>query len=227
VTLSLNLDGGEHDDEPPLLYRLADVVHVACGGHAGDRASMGRVVELCMREGTEIGAHPSYVDREGFGRRELAVEPDRLEADIREQCAELRSVAEEKGARVTSAKPHGALYHVAHRDPAIARACVRGIEAALGRVAIVGLPGGALEAEAIRAGHPYLREAFADRGLRPDGTLVPRGQPGAVLHDPALAAARTRSLLSNADVDTLCVHGDTPEAVAIASAVRAVLDGAG
>ncbi|MDF2691810.1 MAG: Lactam utilization protein LamB [Labilithrix sp.] len=220
----LNLDGGEHDDEPEELYALADVVHVACGGHAGDEASMSRVVDACLRSGTKVGAHPSYVDREGFGRRPQVVAPDLLARQIEEQCAALRAVTEAHGATVTSAKPHGALYHAAHADAVTARACVDGIGRALGPIAIVGLAGGALEAEAKRAGHPYLREAFADRGVRADGTLVPRGEPGAILDDPEAAAERARLLVATRGADTLCIHADTPAALVIARAVRQALD---
>jgi len=222
-TILLNLDGGEHDDEPEQLYALADVVHIACGGHAGDDASMRRVVDACRRSRTAIGAHPSYVDREGFGRRALTVAPDMLEAQIEAQCASLRAIAEVQGAVITSAKPHGALYHAAHADSAIARACVRAIGRSLGPVPIVGLAGGALESEARAGGHPYLREAFADRGVRPDGSLVPRGQPGAILEDPNAAALRARALLESGSADTLCIHADTPAALAIARAVREAL----
>lgn len=219
----LNLDGGEHDEEPEELYALADVVHIACGGHAGDAASMARVVASCLRSGTKIGAHPSYVDREGFGRRAMTVAPDVLERQIEDQCAALRRIAEAQGAAVTSAKPHGALYHAAHADDAVAAACVRAIGRALGPVAIVGLAGGALEREAKRAGHAYLREAFADRGVRADGTLVPRGEPGAILDDPAAAATRARALRVSGAADTLCIHADTPGALVIARAVKQVL----
>jgi UPF0271 protein len=225
MAVLLNLDGGEHDDEPAELYALADVVHIACGGHAGDEASMARVITACLAEGTRIGAHPSYVDREGFGRRPRTVEPEVLEAEIETQCATLREVARKRGAPVTSAKPHGALYHAAHADAEIARACVDGIRRALGEVAIVGLAGGALEAEAKRAGLPYQREAFADRGVRPDGTLVPRSEPGAILSDPDAAAERARALVLSGAAETLCVHADTPSALAIARAVRGALDG--
>ena len=224
VTILLNLDGGEHADEPPELYELADVVHVACGGHAGDDRSMARVIEACISSGTRVGAHPSYVDREGFGRREQSVATEVLAAQIEAQCAALREVAKARGATVTSAKPHGALYHAAHAEPAIARACLEGIRRALGPVAIVGLAGGALEAEALRAGHAYLREAFADRGLRPDGSMIPRGEPGAILEEPAAAAVRARALARSGEADTLCIHADTKTALAIARAVRSAHD---
>jgi UPF0271 protein len=222
--LLLNLDGGEHADEAEELYVLADVVHVACGGHAGDERSMRRVIHACVAADTAVGAHPSYVDREGFGRRALVVASETLADQIAAQCALLRSVAESQGARVTSAKPHGALYHVAHTDEVTARACVDGIGRALGHVSIVGLAGGALERAAERGGHPYLREAFADRGTRTDGTLIPRGEPGAVLTEPRAAADTARALAKSGSVETLCIHADTPSALAIARAVRAALD---
>jgi 5-oxoprolinase (ATP-hydrolysing) subunit A len=220
----LTVDGGELPDEPDALYEAADVVHIACGGHAGDAASMDRAVRTCLAFGTRVGAHPSYVDREGFGRRDRDVAPGELEAAIETQCRALAGVARAHGAPVTSAKPHGALYHAAHGRAEIARACVRGIGRALGSVAIVGLSGGELERAAREAGHPYLREAFADRALRSDGTLVPRSEPGAVIDDPVSAAATARRLRASEAADVLCVHGDTPSAAAIARAVRMALD---
>jgi 5-oxoprolinase (ATP-hydrolysing) subunit A len=219
----LNLDGGEHDDEAEELYALADVVHVACGGHAGDEASMERVTRACLRLGTRIGAHPSYVDREGFGRRARVVAPDVLATTIAEQCARLRAIVERQGASLVSVKPHGALYHAAHADPIIAQACIEGITRALGAIAVVGPASGALEQAARAAGAAFLREAFADRGVRPDGRLIPRGEPGALVEDETVAAARARELAARNDVDTLCIHADTPGAVAIARAVRAAL----
>jgi UPF0271 protein len=220
----LNIDGGELDDEPVELYALADVVHVACGGHAGDEASMDRVARACDAVGTRVGAHPSYEDREGFGRRAREVAPDVLTASIAAQCKRLREIAARASVTLASVKPHGALYHAAHAHDEIARACVDGAVVALGTaVAIVGPAGGALEKAARDAGMAFQREAFADRGVRADGSLVPRGEPGALIVDPAIAAARTRELAARGDVDTLCIHGDTPGAVVIARAVRAAL----
>jgi UPF0271 protein len=218
----LNIDAGELDDEPEELYALADLVHVACGGHAGDEASMERVVRACLGLGTAIGAHPSYVDRAGFGRRALDVAPDLLAAQIAEQCARLDAIARAHGARVTSVKPHGALYHAANARPEIARACILGVRA-LASPSIVGAGHGALEVAAREAGLAFAREAFADRGVRADGTLVPRGEAGALIEDPARAAARARELAARGDVDTICVHGDTRGAIAIARAVRGAL----
>lgn len=220
----LNVDGGELDDEPLELYALADVIHVACGGHAGDDASMERVTRACAAVGTRVGAHPSYEDREGFGRRAKTVAPDVLAASIALQCSRLLAIAKRVGIALASMKPHGALYHAAHADDATARACVDGAVRALGSaIAIVGPAGGALERAARAAGLSFQREAFADRGVRADGTLVPRGEPGALIVDPAAAAARAGELAARGDVDTLCIHGDTPGAVVIARAVRDAL----
>jgi UPF0271 protein len=219
----LNIDAGELDDEPEELYALADLVNVACGGHAGDEASMDRVLAACARLGTRAGAHPSYADREGFGRRAQVVSPEALGEQIAAQCAALARAARARGVDVFSMKLHGALYHAANASPEIARACVAAAERALGRVAIVGPAGGELERAARDRELSFLREAFADRGVRPDGTLVPRGEPGALVEDPAVAADRARSLARGGDVDTICLHGDTPGAVANARAVRAAL----
>lgn len=187
---------------------------------------MTRVVRACKQHGTRVGAHPSYVDRAGFGRRAIDVAPQELARQVEEQCSALRRIGEHEGVIVGSAKPHGALYHAAYRDAEIARACVDGITRALGHVTVVGLPGGELEIASAEAGLPYAREAFADRGVYPDGTLIPRGQPGALVADPAAARARALVLAKRDDVDTICVHGDTPGAVAVAEAVRIALEAA-
>ncbi|MEZ4259972.1 MAG: LamB/YcsF family protein [Polyangiaceae bacterium] len=222
----LNIDAGELPDETEDLWALADLLNVACGGHAGDDASMARVARAAARTGARLGAHPSFEDRDGFGRVRLAVAPDLLEEQVERQCARLRRVAEAAGARVTHAKLHGALYHAADADADVARACVAGIARALGRPALVGPDGGALAEEAARRGLALLREAFADRGVRADGSLIPRGEPGALVREPARAAARARALAADARVDTVCVHGDTDGALEIARAVRDALDAA-
>jgi UPF0271 protein len=222
----LNIDLGELPEEPEELYAYAHLANVACGGHAGDERSMRRAVELCRRHDTRLGAHPSYPDREGFGRRRMDIAPEALRASVAEQCAHLATIARESAEPIGFVKAHGALYHAARDDAALAEALLRGALEALGSgVTIVGPARGALAEAAARARLAYAREGFADRGTRPDGTLVPRGEPGALVLDPALAAARTRELAARGDVDTVCVHGDTPGAVAIARAVRAVLDG--
>jgi 5-oxoprolinase (ATP-hydrolysing) subunit A len=220
----LNIDLGELPDEPEALYACAAIANVACGGHAGDDASMRRAVAACRAHGVRVGAHPSYPDREGFGRRRFAMRPSALRQTVVEQCARLRAVAEAEGMPVAYVKAHGALYHAAGDDPDVAEALVEGAREALGTVVVIGAAQGALVAASARAGHGYAREAFADRGIADDGSLIPRGQPGALVVDPTLAAARARSLAARSDVDTVCVHGDTPGAVDIARAVRRALD---
>ena len=182
---------------------------------------MRRVLEVCAARGIEVGAHPSYVDREGFGRRSIAVAPELLEKQIHAQCASLARIASELGVRVTFVKPHGALYHDAARDPALATAVIDGAVRALGSVAVLGPSWGTPELEAVAKAHglAYWREGFADRALRADGSLVPRSETGALISDPALAAAQGTALAPR--VDALCIHGDSPNALAIARAVRA------
>ena len=220
----LNLDAGEHADEPEELWALADVLSIACGGHAGDEQSMARVVAFCAkRERPRIGAHPSYPDRLGFGRRSLAVDPQSLRATVAWQCTALAKVAAAHGQRVIWVKPHGALYHDAAKDLSAAGAVLLGAREALGNdVIVIGPPTGVLRDAANETGLAYLREGFADRGVRPDGSLVPRDQPGALITDPVAAAARARELVG--EVDTICVHADTPGALAIARTVRAAID---
>ena len=221
----LNIDAGELPSEPEELYRLAHLVHIACGGHAGDEASMTRALERALRHGTRCGAHPSYPDRAGFGRVVVAIGNDELRRSVEVQCRALAERARLAGAVLTSVKPHGALYHEAARDPAVADAVVTAATAALGgSVAVVGPPRGALRDAAEVRRLVYLAEGFADRGLRADGSLIPRGEAGAVLTSPREAAAQARALAAAGAVHTLCVHGDNPAALLIASAVRAALD---
>jgi len=224
----LDIDLGELPDEPEALYACAHLANVACGGHAGDEASMRRAVAACIAHGTRVGAHPSYPDRAGFGRQPMQMAPPELRASIAEQCARLRDVAREAGVTLAYVKAHGALYHAARADADVASALVDGAIDALGTgITIVGPPAGEVLAVAARAGVRYAREGFADRATRPDGTLVPRGEPGALVTDPAAAAGRALELAAAGGFDAICCHGDTPGAVAIARAVRDALDARG
>ncbi len=218
--MRLNLDAGELPDEPPELWAQFDILNIACGGHAGDTESMTRVVSFCVAHSIAIGAHPSYPDREHFGRRTLEIDAEDLHASLVSQLRSLARIALAHGSRVQFAKPHGALYHDASRDPALAVVVVDAVQTALDdRVMIIG-PRGHLESAARAAGLSYAVEGFADRAMRPDGTLVPRSEPNALITSPSAAAAQARSL---SNVDTICVHADTPGSLAIARAVRAAL----
>jgi UPF0271 protein len=221
----LNIDLGELPDEPESLYAHAHLANIACGGHAGDEASMRRALQLCRKCGTRAGAHPSYPDQEGFGRRPTAMAPEALRASVATQCGLLLAIARALGEPIRFVKPHGALYHAARAHAAVAEAVVGGAVEALGSgLTIVGPERGELSIAAARAGLGYAREGFADRATRPDGSLVPRDEPGALLLDPAACAERARALASRGEVDTVCVHGDTQGATVIAHAVRAALD---
>jgi UPF0271 protein len=209
----LDIDLGETDDEDPALYGLADLANLACGGHAGTADSMARSVRLASEGGARIGAHPSYPDRAGFGRRSLGLRGAALREALVVQLAALR-----EWTAIGHVKPHGALYHDTS-DPAVADALLAAIDQVLGPVPVLGPP--ALVAAARSRGWTAWTEGFADRATLADGRLVPRDQPGAVLTSPAAVAARAALLAGT--VDALCVHGDTPGAVGLATAVRAVL----
>jgi UPF0271 protein len=221
----LNIDAGEYPDEPEGLYGVAHIVNVACGGHAGDDASMDRVLSACARFGTAVGAHPSYADRAGFGRRELLSSGAEVTALVAHQVERLVARATLARQEVRYVKPHGALYHAANRSAELARAVVLGSGRALGkRFTLIGPPEGELQRAAQEGRISYAREGFADRAVRSDGSLVPRAEPGAVLTDPAVVRARARELALSGNVDTVCVHGDTPGAMLIGHATREALD---
>jgi UPF0271 protein len=182
---------------------------------------------LCHTARTFVGAHPSYPDREHFGRRRLSLPPEALAASLSAQCATLARAAASAGVRVTHLKPHGALYHAADEDDALAARVLDSAIAALPQLGtVIGPAGGALAGAAAARGLAFLREGFADRlaeEIAPGRfKLAPRDTPGAVIVDPAAAVARAREIAPR--VDTLCVHGDNPNAVAVARAVRDYLD---
>lgn len=226
--VDLNIDLGELPDEPEALYALATVVNLACGGHAGDARSMARALALAGAAGARVAAHPSYPDREAFGRVSLSMPEEALRDAVRAQCAALREAADAAGASIALVKLHGALYGDAARDPAHARAALEGAALGLGApFVVVGPPWGALGDEARARGLEYAREGFADRGYDAEGRLVPRGAAGALITDPEAAAAQALRLAATGGVETLCVHGDTPGAVEIARAVRGALEARG
>lgn len=217
----LNIDAGEMDDEAEELFSLAHVVNIACGGHAGDDASIALALMRCSKFGTRVGAHPAYPDRSNFGRTTMVISAGELESSLHVQCARLRDAAAH--AQIEFVKPHGALYHDANRSEELANALCRAITRTLARdITIIGRDGGALAHAAHQHGFGFAREGFADRGMKADGSLIPRGEPGAMIEDPVRAAAQARKL--SATVDTVCVHADTAGSLAIARAVRKELD---
>jgi len=243
MRVDLNADLGETVDGMPTadddaMFAVISSANVACGGHAGDAASMRASVERAIRFGVAVGAHPSYDDRENFGRVARSPEPGKLRASVTAQLSALVAA----GADLRYVKPHGALYHAVTADPHQAEAVASAVadqSSWLGRaLPLLGLTGAIAEAAA-SADLPFVQEAFLDRGYTARGTLVPRGQPGDLVHDPDAVADRALRLVRDGEVDTvdgarvsvdaasLCLHGDTPAAVAMARAVRSALDGAG
>ena len=242
--IDLNADLGEGfgrwrltDDE-----RLLSVVtsaNVACGFHAGDAATMRRVCELAAERGVRIGAQVSYRDLAGFGRRAMDVPPDELAAEVAYQIGALEVFARAAGSRVSYVKPHGALYNRVVRDERQAEAVVDGVLLADATLPVLGLPGSCFLEMAGKAGLPVVTEAFADRAYTEEGTLVPRGQDGAVITDPDAVVERSVSLARSGTVvahslrespvraRSLCLHGDTPGAVDLARRVRAELQACG
>lgn len=224
------LDGpaGRRHDEG--LIGLLTTAHIACGGHAGDVGSMASSVESCLRHGVGVGAHPSYPDPVGFGRRSMGLGPDAVAASLLEQVEALAEVAGRSGATVTSVKPHGQLYHDLSTDPDLADA-VLGALVATG-VGEVVLAAGSPAADLARErGLLVAAEGFCDRRYDASGRLVARGEPGALLEDPDEAAAQALALALEGlrsdgvahEVTSLCVHSDSPGSAAILAAVRAVL----
>lgn len=241
-TIDLNADVGEIEGlaavEEELLAAVTSV-NVACGGHAGDEASMERVVKAALARGVAVGAHPSYPDRAGFGRRALSLAPDEVASAVAAQVAAFRAVAEACGGRVAHVKPHGALYNAAARDAVLARAIATGVSRVAPGVVLVGLAGSEMLAAFAEAGFAVAGEAFADRGYEPDGSLAPRGRPGALKESAEEAAAQALAIALRGEVvsvagsrvpvdaKTICLHSDTPGAAAFAREVAARLREAG
>ncbi len=242
--IDLNADLGEgfgawRAGPDEALLPVITSANVACGFHAGDPVIMRRVCAEAVRRGVAIGAQVGYRDLVGFGRRRIDIAPDDLSAEVLYQLGALDAFARAAGDRVRYLKPHGALYHAAATDAGQAGAVVRALLDWDRPLPVLTLPGSALAAAAADAGLPVVAEAFCDRGYRADGSLAPRGQPGAVLHEPGEIADRALAMVTEGEIravdgspvtvrpHSLCVHGDTPRAAEIARAVRDRLAGAG
>ena len=244
VRIDLNADLGEGFGQWKLgddaaLLAVVTSANVACGFHAGDPTIMHRVCEQAVAGGVRIGAQVGYRDLAGFGRRRMEIPAAELTSDIVYQLGALDAFARAAGDQVRYVKPHGALYNTAAIDPVQAGAIVDAIELYNARLPVLTLPGSVLAMLATERDIPVVAEAFADRGYRPDGTLVPRSESGALLHDPIGIANRAVAIAQTGEVTaedgstitvaaaSLCVHGDTPGAVHIAHAVRTALLDAG
>lgn len=240
MPIDLNSDLGEGygpwtmGDDAAMLD-IVSSANIACGFHAGDPAGLLSVLRQAAARGVAVGAHVSYPDRVGFGRRNMDVAPDDLTADVIYQIGALQGLARAAGTRVSYVKPHGALYNTIAGDARQADAVIAGIRAVNPSLVLMGLAGAPVLERARAAGLTLVAEAFADRAYTAAGALVSRRQKGAVLHDPDLIAARmlrlaTEGVLEAEDgsilrleADSICVHGDSPGAVAIAARVRDAL----
>jgi UPF0271 protein len=232
-SVDLSADVGEAVDDDAIaveraLLMLVTSVNVACGGHAGDEHSMRETVQAALEHGVQVGAHPSYPDREGFGRRPMTISPHALESSLRAQLTSLSDICTSAATSVRSVKPHGALYgEVAAGGPALdaLRAAMAGSCPA--GTALV-LPAGSPALDLCRQHKVMVRaEGFCDRAYAPDGSLVDRWVEGAVFNEPSRAARQALDLTLGGTVDTLCIHGDSPGAVKLAEAVRQALAEAG
>jgi UPF0271 protein len=221
VRIDLNADLGEGVTADEELLAVVTSANVACGFHAGDEATMLAVCRTAAQRGVAVGAQVSYDDRAGFGRRAMDVPSDVLTAWVSTQVAVLSQIARACGTSVTYLKPHGALYNRVVDDPDQAAAVLAGSA----DLPVLGLPGGVFLELAERAGRAVRTEGFPDRGYTPEGRLVPRDQPGALVEDTEQIAANAVALAGS--VDSVCVHGDSAGAVAAARAVRNALTDAG
>ena len=224
-TMDLNCDMGELEDaqyEAALMQYITSA-NIACGGHAGDEASMERTARLAIARGVRIGAHPGYPDPAHFGRIAIPMPAADIERTVRQQIERLDVVVCSLGGRIVHVKPHGALYNAAVRNTEVARAIAGGVAAWDPSVTLFGLAGSAMLDVWGQMGFEVAAEAFADRRYEPDGTLRPRRFADALITDPREAARQALRFARQGQVQTICVHGDTPGAVDILKACREAL----
>ena len=220
MKIDLNCDMGENigNDEDIMPYITS--ANIACGFHAGDENTMRETVRLAKRYGVAVGAHPSWKDREGFGRNEITLPPEDVEALILEQVRALAGIAKAEGVELHHVKPHGALYNQAAKDRALANAIARAVKTVSESLVLVGLAGSALVEAGLAVGLRVVNEGFPDRSYNPDGTLVSRKQSHALIDAPEEIARHAIELVQKGidfsgrrvKVDTLCLHGDHPRA---------------
>ena len=226
MRIDLNADVGEECGQDTALLQCITSANVACGHHAGSPTVMHDTVLLARDHGVAIGAHPGFDDREHFGRRDLQMTANEITDLVVHQVEALASITVHACTKLQHVKAHGALYNMAVRDRRVADAIARAVASIDTSLILLGLPESELVAAGEAAGLRTAREAFADRAYRPDGSLVPRTEPGAVIHDPEEVLARVLALAQRPSVDTICVHGDTPGAADLARRIRAKLEGA-
>lgn len=244
ASIDLNSDLGESfgpwsmGDDAAMLGVVTSA-NIACGGHASDPETMFETLTLARKHGVVVGAHPGYNDREGFGRRIIPMTNPEIGRLVAAQVGALMAVARLAGTEVRYVKPHGALGNLASADRGVAAAVVAAVRMISRDLAFLAISGAELDREARAAGAPVYSELFADRAYQPNGQLLPRSEPGAMLHDPEAAAERLINYLKTGKMpvvggepialaaQSICVHGDSPGAVNMARIVKARLEGAG
>ena len=239
LTVDLNADVGEGIGQDRYLIPFLTSANIACGVHAGNDETMHATVVLARQHGVAVGAHPSYPDREGFGRRAMVMSASELADCVSSQLYTLSRIAAGEAVRLRHVKPHGALYNTAVHDEAVADAIARAVAAFDSSLVLMGLAGSALLSAGARAGLRTASEVFADRGYRANGTLVPREEAGSVIHDADAVVLRAVEMVRDGAVvavdgtrvpvaaETICLHGDTPGAALMASRIRQGLIEAG
>jgi UPF0271 protein len=225
MIIDLNCDMGELEDEAheAALMEYITSANIACGGHAGDQRTMERTARLAMERGVNIGAHPGYPDRENFGRLEIAMTAEEIADTVHEQIIRLDAIVRRLGGEIVHVKPHGALYNVAVKNELVAQAIAQGVARWIPQMPVFGLAGSRMLDVWRGMGMNVVGEAFADRRYEPDGTLRSRKLPDALITDPPEAAAQALRLAREGKAQTVCVHGDTPGAVAILAACKEAL----
>lgn len=236
--IDLNCDVGESFADEGVMPHITSA-NVACGFHGGDPAVMRRTVQLAREHGVAVGAHPGFQDLAGFGRREMRVTPQEVEDLVLYQIGALEAIARSEGVRLAHVKAHGALYNMAARERPLAEAIARAVRAFDASLVLFVLPGSEMQRAGEDAGLVVAPEGFADRSYEPDGSLTPRTNPGAVIHDIEAVVSRAVRMAAEGRVTatsgqdiplslaTICVHGDTPGADRLAAALRAGLERAG
>ena len=239
TTLDLNADLGEGIGAVEALFQIVSSASIACGGHAGDETTMRVALRAAKARGVAVGAHPGFADPEHFGRRKLLLSAVELDTQVRSQVVNFCNLAVEEGVEVRYVKLHGALANMAAEEPAIAAVAFAAVTGVVRDLAILAIDNSAQVEVATALGFPVIREAYADRAYLPNGLLVPRSEPGAVLHDAGAIAERAVRLALRSEIvaidgtviqteaQSLCIHGDTPEAVEMARRVRAALEAEG
>ena len=231
MNINLNCDMGENIGKDEDIMPYITSANIACGFHAGDSKTMRATVQLAKKYGVAVGAHPSWLDVEGFGRREMTLPPEEVEALILYQIGALNAIAKMEGVELVHVKPHGAIYNQAVKDRALANAIARAVKSFSGDLVLVGLAGSGLVEAGLEVGLKVMNEGFPDRNYNPDGTLVSRKESNAIIPSPEEVAAHALELIQNGimfgekrvRVDTLCLHGDHPRAAENAKLVREVL----